>query len=124
MGIPVFSIGLAIIWGMVFGYWLRNRATRNEVLKTSFSLALYSSIPAVSFILIPVIAVISGRNIINSEQGIRFGIPDFFPYPINTILGFYSVIVIGALVLKTVMTTVLVSLLITARDKPWTASSS
>ena len=124
MGIPVFSIGLAIIWGMVFGYWLRNRATRNEILKISFSLSFYSSLPAVSFILIPVIAVISGRNIINAEQGFQFGIPDFLPYPINTILGFYLAITIGAFVLKTLITATLVRLIFTNLGRPGTASSS
>jgi len=124
MGIPVFSIGLAIIWGIVFGFWLRKRASRNEVLKTSFFLSFYSSLPAVSFILIPVIAIISGRNIMNAEQGIQFGIPDFLPDPFNTILGFYLAITIGALVLKTVITATLVRLVFTNLDRPGTASSS
>ncbi len=114
MGIPVFSIGLAIVWVMVFGYWLTNRAVKNEVLKTSLFFSLYSSLPAVSFILIPGIAMISGRNIINVEQGIQFGIPNFLPYPINTILGFYLVITIGALVLKTAITVVVVHIFLAA----------
>ena len=41
MGIPVFSVGLAFVWGIVFGLWLRARASTHEVLKTSFFLSLY-----------------------------------------------------------------------------------
>jgi hypothetical protein len=87
-------------------------------------LSLYSSLPAVSFILIPVIAGIAGRNIINAEQGIQFGIPGFLLGPLTTILGFYLTITIGALVLKTVITVVAVRLLLTTRGFPGTASNS
>lgn len=122
MGIPVFSIGLAIVWVMVFGYWLTNRAAKNEVLKTSFLFSLYSSLPAVSFILIPVLALISGRNIVNVEQGIQFGIPNFLPYPINTILGFYLVITIGVLVFKTAITVAVLHVFLTVQSNQKTAS--
>lgn len=124
MGIPIFSIGLAIVWVMLFGYWLTNHAAKNEVLKTSLCFSLYSSLPAASFILIPVLALISGRNIINAEQGIRFGIPDYLPYPINTILGFYLVITIGALVLKTAITVAVVHVFLTVQGNQKTASNS
>jgi len=117
MGIPVFSIGLAFIWGILFGFWLQSRISRNKVLKTSFFLSLYSSLPALSFILIPLIAWTSGRNIMNGQEGIRFGIPGFLPGPLNTILGFYLAITIGALVLKTVITTSEVRILLNLGKK-------
>jgi hypothetical protein len=120
MGIPVFSVRLAFIWGIVFGLWLRFRASTGEVLRVSLFLSLYSCLPATSFILIPVLAGLGGRNILSAEEGFRFGIPDFLhlPWPLNTILGFYAVLVIGAVVLKTIITLGEVSLLIHFGKKP------
>ena len=114
MGIPVFSVGLAFVWGIVFGLRLRDRASTGEVVKTSFFLSLYSSLPAVSFVLIPLLVWIGGGQVLSAEAGIRFGIPPFLhlPWPLNTILGFYAALAIGAVVFKTVITTGEVSLLI------------
>jgi len=120
MGIPVLSVGLAFVWGVIFGLWLRTRASTPMVLKTSFFISLYTSLPAASFIIIPVFTGISGYNILSAEAGIRFGIPDFLhlPWPLNTILGFYAAIIISAVVLKTTITTGEVSLLIHLGQKP------
>jgi hypothetical protein len=114
MGIPILSVGLAFVWGVVFGLWLRVRASLHEVLKASLYLSLYSCLPVVSFILIPVLAGLGGRNILSAEEGFRFGIPDFLhlPWPLNTILGFYAILVIGAVVFKVVITTGEVGLLL------------
>ncbi|MGB2696436.1 MAG: hypothetical protein WBD28_01095 [Candidatus Zixiibacteriota bacterium] len=119
MGIPVLSVGLAFVWGIVFGLWLREQAPARQVIKTSFSLSLYSCLPAASFIIIPVLAAIGGRNVLSAEQAIQFGIPEFLhlPFPLNTILGFYVALVIGAVVFKTVITTGEVSLLIHLGEK-------
>ncbi len=105
MGIPVFSIVLAFVWGFVFSSWLRNRALNRQVLKSSFFLSLYSSLPAASFIVVPVLMWIGGGHVLSAEEGVRFGIPEFLPWPLNTILGFYAALVIGAVVLKTLITT-------------------
>lgn len=107
MGIPVFSIALAFVWGFVFSSWLRNRALNRQVLKSSFFLSLYSSLPAASFIVVPILMWIGGWHILSAEEGARFGIPEFLylPWPLNTILGFYAALVIGAVVLKTLITT-------------------
>ena len=107
MGIPVFSIVLAFVWGFVFSSWLRNRALNRQVLKSCFFLSLYSSLPAASFIVVPILMWIGGRHILSAEEGARFGIPEFLhlPWPVNTILGFYAALVIGAVVLKTSITT-------------------
>jgi hypothetical protein len=119
MGIPVFSVCLAFVWGVVFGFWLRYRASIRQVLKASFFLSLYTSLPAASFIIIPVMVWIGGQNILSAEVGARFGIPDFLhlPWPVNTILGFYAVLVIGAVVFKMIITTGEVSLLIHLGEK-------
>jgi hypothetical protein len=122
MGTQVFSIGLAFFWGVVFGLWLRGRAAPQKVLKTSFLFALYSSLPTVSFgVLILLVWMVGGwlvggrtiaETILSTEAGAELGVPDFVPWPLNTILGFCSALVIGTVVLKTVITTGEVSLLI------------
>jgi hypothetical protein len=119
MGIPVLNIGLAFLWGIVFGRWLRARTSRPEALRTSFWVSLYSSLPAVSFILVPVFAAIGGWNIVSATDGVRFGIPEFLhlPWPVNTILGFYGAIIVGAAVLKVVITVGEVSSLCRVREK-------
>jgi hypothetical protein len=107
MGIPVFSIVLAFVWGFVFSSLLQNRALNRQVLKSSLFLALYSCLPAASFIVVPILMWISGSHILSAEEGARFGIPEFLhlPWPLNTILGFYAALAIGAVVLKTLITT-------------------
>jgi hypothetical protein len=114
MGIPVFSMGLAFVWGIIFGLRFRARASRRKVLKTSFFLSLYTTLPAVSFIVVPVVAWIGGWHILNANEGAPFGIPEFLnlPWPLNTILGFFAALVVGAIVFKTVITMAEVSLLI------------
>jgi len=117
MGIPVFSVGLAFVWGIVFGLWLRPLESTRKALRASFFLSLYTSLPAASFIVLFVLMWASGRHILSSEEGIRFGIPDFFPWPLNTILGFYAACSIGAVVFKTTITTGEVSLLLHLKKK-------
>ena len=116
MGIPVFSMGMAFVWGIIFGLWLRGRGPAREVLKQSFLLSLYTSLPAVSFIVIPVLLSFS-RPIMSVAEGGKLGIPGFVPWPLNTILGFYVVPAMCAVVFKTVVTTSEVSLLIHLGEK-------
>jgi hypothetical protein len=124
MGVPVFSVGLAFVWGIVFGLRLRAHAPvpreplqTREVLKTTFFLSLYSSLPAFSFIVVPVIIIFAGNNVLSAEAGASFGIPSFLPWPLTTILGFYAACAIGAVVLKTAITTGEVRLLIRVGEK-------
>jgi len=106
MGTQVFSIGLAFVWGIIFGLWLRGRGQHREVLKQAFFVALYGGLPTASFcILIPVIRLVSGGHILSAEEGVSFGVPDFFPWPINTILGFFTALLAGTIILKAVITT-------------------
>ncbi|MHC4337377.1 MAG: hypothetical protein ACYSTG_05430 [Planctomycetota bacterium] len=50
-------------------------------------------------------------------EGGKLGIPGFVPWPLNTILGFYVVPVMCAVVFKIVVTTSEVSLLIHLGEK-------
>lgn len=105
MGIPVFSVGLAVVWGIIIGLWMRrNRTPKPAAFKTSLYFSLYSSLPAASFMAVPVGVWLRGWHIVSAEQGARFGIPGFLPWPLTTILGFYGACAVGAVVLKTVVT--------------------
>ena len=116
----VISLGLAFLWGIVFGLRLRTRASAAEALKISFFLSLYSCLPAASFyFFIPAVKLITGVNILSAAEGAGFGIPNWLPWPINTILGFYGALVIATVVFKTVITTGEVSLLIHIGQKLW-----
>jgi len=106
MATQVFTVGLAFVWGIVLGLWLRNRSSVRETLRTSFFFALYTCLPTVSLcVLVPALSLVSGGHILSAEEGIGFGIPDFLPFPLNTILGFFGALVTGTIVLKTVITT-------------------
>ncbi|GAG04033.1 unnamed protein product [marine sediment metagenome] len=117
MGIPVFSVGLAFVWGIVFGRWLRRSgAPVRRVLQTALALSLYCCLPAASFLVIPVLVSWAGWAVLSVADGTRFGIPEAFPWPTNTILGFYATGVAAAVVLKTLITTGEVSFLIHRRE--------
>lgn len=119
MGIPVLNVVLAFVWGLVFGRWLRNRTSRDAALRASFRFSLYSSLPAMSFVLVPVLAGLEGWNVLSAADGVRFGIPDFLhlPWPVSTILGFYVAIILVGVVLKTGITVGEVSLLMHPREE-------
>jgi hypothetical protein len=76
-----------------------------NVSRAAFVISLYSSLPALSFLVVPFMALAGGRSIISAEGGAAFGIPQSAPWPTNTILGFYAVCSLGALLLKAVLTT-------------------
>ena len=117
MGIPVFNVGMAFIWGIVFGLKLRECAPAEKILKASFYLTLYTCLPAVSFITVPEMALIGGQNILSAADGFSFGIPDLVIWPFNTILGFYASVIIGAVIFKTVITMGEVSLILHLSNK-------
>jgi len=106
MGIPVLNVCLAFIWGPLFGMRLGYRAPKSIVLRSTLFLSLYSSLPSASFIFIPIMSLIVGWNILSAEDGYRFGIPNFLKisWPFNTILGFYLLLVMLAVLLKTITT--------------------
>ena len=113
MATQIFTVGLAFIWGIVFGLWLRKRTSVRMALKTALWLALYGCLPTTSFcVLIPMAMPIGGWNIFSAAQGAAFGIPDVLPWPTNTIMGFCAALLIGTAILKTVITAGVVRLLI------------
>lgn len=117
MTIPVLNIGLAFIWGALFGLWVSARMQRHQVLKAALYTTLYTCIPTVSILVIPLLAHIKRWDVLSAEQGVRFGIPEFLhlPVPLNTILGFYVALVIGTVILKLFITLGAVRLFVRAR---------
>lgn len=114
----VFTIGLAFVWGIIFGLWLRSRAPSHQVLKQALYVSIYGCMPTASFcILIPVVWLIRGGYILNTEEGIGFGIPDFLPWPLSTILGFFTALLVGTIASKTIITTVIVHYLIHRKER-------
>jgi len=115
MATNVFSIALAVVWGIAFGIWLRGRYERSTVLKHAFLLTLYTCLPAVSFAAVLVMLGLYGWPLLSTEAGFRFGIPDFVPWPFNTLLGFFAAVVGSAVAAKMLITMGEVSLLLRGR---------
>ena len=113
MATMVFNIALAFVWGIVFGWWFRrSSAPIREVLRAAFYLAVYSSLPAMSLVVLPLLGAFAAWKVLSPAEGARFGIPRFVPWPMNTVLGLFGIAGTVALVLKTVITTGEVSLMI------------
>ena len=105
MATQVFTVGLAFVWGTILGLWLRTHTSVRDSVRLSIFVALYSSLPTVSFcILLPLIMTLAGGDVLNVEKSGSFGIPSFLPWPLNTILGFFGALMIGTVILKTVIT--------------------
>ncbi len=112
----LFSILLSIEWGILFGLWLKGIAPQKQIIRQMLFVSLYGCLPAVSFaVILFVVWVISGNRPLNVEQAYKFGIPDFVPWPLNTVLGFCVALAAGTIILKTVFTTGIVALIV--RDK-------
>ena len=111
MLLPVFSAALAVAWGIVLGRWLRGRASRRAALRTACFVALYTSLPAASFMAVPLVLALGGWPILTAAGGAILGIPRFIPWPAGTVLGFYAAVAIGTAVVKTLITTTGVRLL-------------
>ena len=117
MGIPVLSVGLAIVWGVVLGLWLRTHSSTREALKTALLLSLYSCLPAASMILVPALMWASGWHVLSVEDGVRFGIPELLPWPLGTILGFYAALVFGAVAFKVTVTAGITGWIVRASER-------
>lgn len=104
MGIPLLNVGLALIWALMLRRWLAPDLARRPALRTALWLSLYSSLPAASFLVIPVLVGIGGRPVLSAEAGAAFGIPAAFPWPVSTILGFYATCALGAAAAKSFLT--------------------
>jgi hypothetical protein len=120
MTIPIFNIGLAFVWGIVFGIWLKKNNSAGTLLKSSLLLSIYTTFPAVSLIALPVMMALSGWDVLSSQAGIKFGIPNSL-WPVNTILGFYVLLVLMAVLFKIVITVGEASTVFLFSNKNWTA---
>jgi hypothetical protein len=119
MGTQILSIILSIEWGILFGLWLKGIAPQKRIIRQMLLVSLYGCLPAVSFAAILLIVwVISGNGLLNIEQARRFGIPDFVPWPLNTILGFCAALAAGTIILKTTITTGIVALIVRDKEGP------
>ena len=98
----VFSVALSILWGIIFGMWLKDIAPRKQIIRQMLFVSLYGCLPTISFsMIIAIFWVIGGNGLLNVEQASNFGIPDFLPFPLNTILGFCVALAAGTIILKT-----------------------
>ncbi len=111
MGTDAFSIAFGAVWGLALGRRLRHHPTTvARQLRAVRLFALYTALPAVSSLAIPVVCGLSGWRVLDSGAGFRFGIPGFLPWPLNTILGFWIAVAGAAVVAKLVLTEGLVRL--------------
>ena len=101
MATQALTVGLALVWGTVFGLWLSGSQPASEVLRAALLIAVFTSLPSVSFGLLILAAKLAvGASIVSAAEGAALGIPLWVPWPLNTILGFSAALVVGTLVLK------------------------
>lgn len=125
MATNVFSVALALLWGLALGFWLRGSDSLvREVKKAALCFSLYTTLPAVSFLSIPIVMGLGGWSIFTVEGGHRFGIPAFIPWPMNTILGFCATVSLTAVVCKTLITTGLAMFLVRHWRRPLSTGPS
>lgn len=99
------GILLAFVWGFLLGRWARRSETQmNTVLKSAVLLAVYTSLPAVSLLSVPLLMRFAGWSVFSAEAGARFGVPEFIPSPMNTIFGFCALVALVAVSFKTIIT--------------------
>jgi hypothetical protein len=99
------GIVLAFVWGLLLGRWARRSETQiKAVLKSAVFLSVYTSLPAVSLLSVPVLMRFAGWPVFSAEAGARFGVPEFIPSPWNTIFGFCALVAMFAVSLKTIIT--------------------
>jgi hypothetical protein len=99
------GIVLAFVWGFLLRRWARRSETQiSAVLKSAVLLAVYTSLPAVPLLSVPVFMRFAGWSVFSAEAGARFGVPEFIPSPWNTIFGFCALVALVAVLLKTIIT--------------------
>jgi hypothetical protein len=109
----VFTIGMAIVWGAIFGLWLKGLMSKRNIIRQTLFISLYGCLPTVSFALMLLIFwVVSSNGLLNAEQAHNFGIPDFVPWPLDTMLGFCVALAMGTIILKTGLTTGIAALIV------------
>jgi hypothetical protein len=115
----VFTIGLSFVWAVLFGLWLKGLAPAGKIVRQMLFVSLYGCLPTVSFAAVLFIVwVIAGNGLMNVEQAYQFGIPDFVPWPLNTMLGFCIALAAGTIILKTAFTTGIAGLIARGNQEP------
>ncbi len=115
----ILSTALSIEWGILFGLWLKGLAPPRQVIRQILFVSLYGCLPTVSFaVILSIVWVIGGNGLLNVEQATQFGIPDFVPWPFNTILGFCIALAAGTIILKTTFTTGIAGLITRGNQEP------
>jgi len=100
------GICLAFVWGAIFGSWIhRSNGVLKFAIWTAVLVSLYCSLPAVSMLTVPVVMFFGGWAVLSSDSGLRFGVPAFIPWPMNTILGFCILTALIGVVFKGIITT-------------------
>lgn len=106
MSTNILSIALAVVWGILLAWRFRRASTpHRESRRIALLFSIYTGLPAASFLCVPVVMVIGGWSVLSVADGIRFGAPDFLPWPLNTILGFCVAVALMAVVCKVAITT-------------------
>jgi len=111
-----FVSGLTSVWGIILGIWLRGRSTSRDVLKASFLVCLYASLPAVWFlgILFPLLTIVQGQRIVSAEA-LRGSPLEALSWPLNTVLGGSAALAVGTVLVKTVIIIGIVALLVRSK---------
>lgn len=111
MATNILSVCLAIVWGLVLASKVRALPLR-QAIRLSLGLSLYTCLPAVSFLSVLFLLPLGGWSLLDAEDGRRFGIPGFVPWPVCSLLGFFLTVSLSAVVLKTSVTTGIVAMLL------------
>ena len=109
MATNLLGMVLAVVWGLVFMRKLQSRPS-TEQRKDAFLIAMYTCLPAISFVSLLPLLMIGGWSILTVEAGRRFGIPGFVPWPGSCLLGFFLMVAGVAVVFKTSITVGIVSM--------------
>lgn len=104
MATNVLGFVLAVVWGLVLRRKLAALAPK-ERLRLAVRFSLYTCLPAISFASVLPLLAAGGWNLLTVEAGHRFGVPDFVPWPLATLAGFFAAVIVSAVVIKTAITT-------------------
>lgn len=111
MGTNILSLLLAVLWGLVL--WRKVRVPRLQSAKRLVvGFSLYTCLPALSFLSLLGLLAWGGWSLLAADDGRRFGVPGFVPWPVCSLLGFFLTVSGSAVLLKTGITTGMVSLLL------------
>jgi uncharacterized protein YneF (UPF0154 family) len=125
MATQVFAVGLAFLWGIVLGRFLR---MQSPIPSLQFALlaAIYTCLPTITFaVLVPIAWTLAGNSPFSAESGISFGIPEWVPWPLGSVAGFATALVLGTVILKSVITVGEVSMILHLSERlPGTSRSA